>query len=347
VTRQHIPTRRGACASGGGLRLATLLAPLLLFLGAVPASSGGLAERAAPGRAEGRVPLLSDAEAWKRLPRAEKGAGQRLPAWARALAPTLPHTAAAMLELDYRHRALSPLPPKLRAKVRWVAAHALGCAYSEAHAAADLLRGGGTPADLRALKGNLAGLPEAEQLALAFARKLTLTPHAATDEEVARLVRHYGEKRVVALVLLLAYASFQDRLLLGLDLPVEQGGPLRPLEVRFAPTPLGASLAAPRQQPPARPAPPPRPAVDHDWGSLDFLTLHSEIEKQRSRRPRIRLPRTEPGTIYWGLVCRTYQPELAAAWAVCRRNFGAEANQDPVFEASVFWVVSRARQSFY
>jgi alkylhydroperoxidase family enzyme len=324
-----------------------LLAPLLLFLWAVPAAPGGRADRAAPGRAEERAPLLSDAGAWKRLPRAEKGAGKRLPAWARALAPTLPHTAAAMLELDYRHRALSPLPPKLRAKVRWVAAHALGCAYSEACAAADFLRDGGTPAELSALKGDHAGLPEPERLALAFAHKLTLTPHAATDEEVARLVRHYGEKRVVALVLLLAHAGFQDRLLLGLDLAAEPGDPLPPLEVRFAPVPLGTSLARPRREPPVRPAPPAAPAVDRDWGRLDLFTLHHEIDKQRARRPRIRLPRTEPGAIHWGLVCRTYQPELAAAWAVCRRNFGAEANQDPVFEASVFWVLTRARQSFY
>ena len=60
----------------------------------------------------------------------------------------------------------------------------------------------------------------------------------------------------------------------------------------------------------------------------------------------IRLP-DEPGAIHWGLVCRTYQPELAAAWAQCRHHFGAEANQDSVFEASVFWVVSGAREWYY
>ncbi len=336
VTRHQIPTRtRGAAPNA---RLALVLAPVLLCLYTAPAGAQDV---------PARPPILSDAEAWKRLPHAEKGAGRPLPVWARALAATLPHTAAAMLELDYRQRALGPLDPKLRAKVRWAAARALGCAYGEAYAATDLLRGGGSRDDLRALDGDHARLPEAERLALAFARKLARAPHTATDEEVATLVRRYGEKRVVALVLLVAYASFQDRLLLALDLPVEPGGPLPPLEVAFAPVPVGTSLAAPRTPPPARPAALPTPVTTRAAGGTDLLTLQKEIEKQRTRRPRIRLPRREPGAIRWGLVCRTYQPELAAAWALCRRNFGAEANQDPVFEASVFWVVTQARESFY
>src|SRR5206468_822292 len=36
-----------------------------------------------------RVPVLDDADAWKRLPAAEKGAGQPLPVWARALVTSL------------------------------------------------------------------------------------------------------------------------------------------------------------------------------------------------------------------------------------------------------------------
>jgi alkylhydroperoxidase family enzyme len=337
----RIPTRRRGIPARGP-HLATLLLPLLLVLGLAPASPE------APPRLPSACTVSSaDADVWKQLPRAEKGAGQPLPAWARTLAPTLPHTVAAMLELDYRHRAGGPIEPKLRAKLRWVAAHALGCAYGEAYAAADLVRCGGRPDDLRRLRGDFAGLPEVERAALAFARKMARKPHETTDAEVAQLLRHYGEKQVVAMVLLLAHANFQDRLVLALDLPVEPGGPRRPLDVKFAPIPLGANLAMPRKGMPVRPvATPPRPAAAAGGNGLDFLKLQGEIEKQRTRRGRIRLP-DEPGAIHWGLVCRTYQPELAAAWAACRHHFGAEANQDPVFEASVFWVVSGARESFY
>jgi hypothetical protein len=89
-----------------------------------------------------RVGLLSNEAAWKRLPTAVQGVGQPLPAWARALAASLPRTTAAMLELDCLHRARSPLDGKLRSKLRWVAAHAHRCSYSEAWAAADLRRTG-------------------------------------------------------------------------------------------------------------------------------------------------------------------------------------------------------------
>src|SRR4051812_30176715 len=58
-------------------------------------------------KTEGRFPALPNDEAWKRLPAAEKGGGKPLPAWARTLADALPRTTAAMLELDYLHRAAS------------------------------------------------------------------------------------------------------------------------------------------------------------------------------------------------------------------------------------------------
>jgi len=184
------PTRRA--------RPAPLLAPLLALLG-LPAGSAAVTPPATDaGRGQGRTPTLSHEEAWKKLPRAEQGAGQPLPAWARALAATMPHTTAAMLELDFQHRARSPLEAKLRARMRWTAAHALGCAYSQAHAAADLLRAGARLDDIRALAGDCARLPERDRTALAFAHKMAVEPYAVTDEEVARLVRLHGEKQAPA-----------------------------------------------------------------------------------------------------------------------------------------------------
>lgn len=290
-------------------------------------------------------PLLTDVEAWKKLPRAAKGSEQPLPTWARALAPTLPHTTAAMLELDYRHRALGPLEPKLRARVRWVAARALQSVHGEAIAAADLRRAGGSAADLRVLAGNRAGLPEAERLALTFAEKLAARPHAVTDAEVARLVRYYGECQVVGLALHVAYAGFQDRLLRALELPaVADGSP--PIDVRFPPPPLGTRLARPRKGP-ARTVSAPRARPNEAWRQLDLAALDRQMRRQQQSRPRVRLPEGSAGANRWGLVCRTYQPELAAGWTVCRDRFGAEANQEAIFEACVFWVVARAQESFY
>src|SRR5271154_5834068 len=85
---------------------------------------------------------LSDEDAWKRLPKPEHGGGQPLPSWARMLATELPRSTAAFLQLDYAQRTKSPVDPKLRAAMRWVAAHANHCAYAEAYAIADARRAG-------------------------------------------------------------------------------------------------------------------------------------------------------------------------------------------------------------
>ncbi|HZW35016.1 MAG TPA: carboxymuconolactone decarboxylase family protein, partial [Isosphaeraceae bacterium] len=96
---------------------------------------------ARPEQERAHVPLLSDQECWKRLPAANGGTSP-LPSWARALAGSMPRTTAALLRVDYVHRARNPLDPKLRARMRWVAAHANRCAYAEEYAVADGRRAG-------------------------------------------------------------------------------------------------------------------------------------------------------------------------------------------------------------
>ena len=116
----------------------------LLLMGAGPAPAVVKADP--PGAGAGGAAVLgfaplSDEESWKRLP-VEIRTGEPLPSWAKVLAGPTPHLAAALLHLDFVHRAHSPLDPKLRAEMRWVAAHANHCAYAEAYALADARRVG-------------------------------------------------------------------------------------------------------------------------------------------------------------------------------------------------------------
>jgi alkylhydroperoxidase family enzyme len=309
-----------------------------------------------------RVPLLSDMEAWKRLPAVESGGGQRLPSWARALAQSMPRTTAAMLDLDRIQRTRSPLGPLLRGKMRWVAAQANHCEYSMAHAEADLRRAGLDEAGLRSLKGNHADLPEPERATLDFAYKMTVNAAEVTDAEVAHLIARYGEHKVVAMVLLLAYANFQDRLLLALGVPIEAGGPLPPPQVRFNPKADPPSVPS-RERPKERPVPKEPERIDDPfWLSMEFGDLQERLTEQRSKSSRIRVPTWEealralppeiprpekPIRIRWSLVTMGYQPELAAAWSACTRAFREEAKQDRVFEESQFWVVTRTIHCFY
>jgi alkylhydroperoxidase family enzyme len=317
------------------------------------------------------VPVLSDAGAWEKMPPVEEGGGQRLPIWIRALAVSLPQTAAAMLDLDHAQRVESPLPPRLRAKLRWIAADANRCEYGRAYARFDYVQAGGKAEDIDNLPRRLDRLPEAERLALQLVRQLAEAAYTVTDTQVARLVELYGEKQVVAIVLVAAYANFQDRLLLALGVSVEPGGPLPPLKVRFRkPPPPDKSAEAKAEKPkrkvspPAKDPPPiPEKIDDPEWTALPLDSLRERLDHQIARRQaRVRVPSWEtvrdalpdsvpkpdkPIRIKWSLLAYGYQPRLTAAWLGGLRAFQKESDLDPVFHESMFWVVTRSLLCFY
>ena len=191
---------------------------------------------------------------------------------------------------------------------------------------------------------------------------MTLDASEVTDEEVTRLIGWYGEAKVVAMVLLLAHANFQDRLILALGTPIESGGPLPPLDVRFDPKADPPAVPL-RKRPEGRPIPEEPARIDDPfWLSMEFDDLQGRMTEQRARPSRIRVPSWEevlrvmppgmprpekPIRIRWSLVVMGYQPELAAAWSATTRAFREESKQDRVFEESLFWIVTRTIHCFY
>lgn len=323
-----------------------------------------------PGNTGPFVLLADNDEAWERLPDCEQGRGDPLPGWARALAPSLPYTTAAVLELDGIYRTSSEFDPLLRARMRYVAARAIGSEYGVAYAEADLRRAGGTDDDLAVLPDDSSKLSAPERSALTFARKMTVAAHSVTDEEVAGLIAHFGEKQVVAMVLQLAYANFLDRLVLALGVGVEEGGPLPARTFGFsALSEAGDIPNAVRPVDPANAADEPRrllPDLEsvfgRDWKSQRYGELQQQLDQQRTRAGRVSVPDWEavrdqlpPGMyppdremkIKWSLVVLGHQPVLGAAWLRCLRVFGREAGFDRVLGESMFWIVTRSLQCFY
>lgn len=336
----------------------------LIMLLQQPAAEGKTDEnrtRAAAPRREGPLRMLSNEDAWKRLPAVIEGGHPTLPNWALATANDLPRTTAAMIDLDRIHRTRSPLGPLLRGKMRWAASDANLCDYSRITAEADLRRAGMKDDAIADLKKGPDGWPEADRAAMMFARRMTLDAGAVTDDEVKKIKDAYGDEKLVAMVQLLAAANFQDRLLLSLHTPIEEGGPLPPLAVTFDKTSIPP--VPPRDDPSRRKGPDvPTKVDDPEWTAEVFDDLQDNLTAQRSTPGRIRVPTYEemlaklpegalrpksPTRIKWSLVCMGYQPELAMAWSACTNAFREEAKQDRVFEESQFWVVTRTIHCFY
>ena len=214
----------------------------------------------------------------------------------------MPRTTASLLRVDYVHRAQNPLDPKLRAEMRFVAAHANHCPYAEEYALADGRRAGLDEKAIDALRrGDYSGNLPAEKNAIEFARKMTVSSASITDQEFAALVKQYDEKSVAAMVLTMAYANFQDRVLLCLGSPLEADGPLPPLDVVFA---SGALVSLPSAITPRKPSSTSSSAAaqtsagdvvqdDPEWSSVSFEELQQRLERQRQRSTRVRVPEWE------------------------------------------------------
>jgi alkylhydroperoxidase family enzyme len=310
-----------------------------------------------------RVPALSHEAAWKRLPMSSKGGGRPLPIWARQLAGELPRTTAAFLQLDLAHRAHSPIDAELRAAMRWISAHSNRCAYAEATALGDARRSGVTAEKLTGLgQAGYPGWSSSEQAALEFARKMSADSDSVTDAEFAVLVKHFGEHQAASMVLLMAYSNFQDRLLLCLRTPLEEGGPQPPVELTFPPEAFVFATTPPpvlKKTPAAGVKTVGKDVVDDDseWKRVSYDLLQERLEAQRRKPTRLRIPSwdevavklpeglmSRPSDIIWYRIVFGYAPELAVPFELVMRTAGAEGSSkwDRIFGQGLFWVTTKS-----
>ena len=212
--------------------------------------------------------------------------------------------------------------------------------------------------------------PDPERKALVFARKMMTAAYTVTDEEFADLLAIHGEKPMVAMVLMLAHASFHDRMILSLGLGADTTSPLAPVAVHFSREEEAREhLVVPVRELPGKQPLVQKRSPDADWLSFDRGMLQKCMAEQKERKSRIRIPTPEEYAsasasvpqsqqasqqgaqrttkVLWNIVTSGYQPQLAAGWSEVTRAFRAEANQDSQFSNSVFWVVTRSLQCFY
>src|SRR5262249_9628496 len=170
----------------------------------------------------------------------------------------------------------------------------------------------------------------------------------------------FGAEKLVAMVHTVAYANFQDRIIMALGVAVEPNGPLPPPDLRLDPEK--------RTKVPT----PPRPPWDHvilvqssaeivpplDWHDLAPADLGKCVDRQKERKPRVPLPGSErladlapaekdsASRIVWTRVGMGYQPQMTRTWFDCMRTYQKESQLDEVFDNAVFWVITRTSDCF-
>ncbi len=304
-----------------------------------------------------RFPATDKATAWQRIPQERPP----LPCWARILVEPLPKATAALIELDNLHRAKNPVGPVLAGKLRWAVADAIGCEYSRKCAEADLRRAGVSDDELLLSTAAWKTLPEADRAVVEFARQLTLAGHEVSDNQVAALIGQLGTEQLVGIVHTVAFANFENRLFLALDVELEADGPLPPVELKIDPGQQGEVAVPPRRawEEVLSMATNSDSTARVDWSQQDFSALEKALNRQQNRSPRIALPEVSrldslpPDTrertkkIIWSNVSVGYQPQLTGGWFRLMQVFRDEAMLDRVFANSVFWVVTRSNECFY
>lgn len=316
---------------------------------------------------------LSNDECWQKLPKALEGSGEVLPVWARQLARELPNTTAAFLELDRAHRTLGPVDRKLRAAMRYTAAKANGSSYGMSVALLDAKNAGASEALRDSLaNGTYEGWSKEEQEAIQFAKEMSLDSESISDAKFESLVKSFGDRQAACMVLHMAYANFQDRLLQCLGVQESSEAPLPASLAKFDPKSLVIETTPPKQAGPSNQSAVAATIPDKDstlegskpneitW--LPYSKLQDRLAQQRARETRLRVPEwsefadrlpagmmDKPSKIVWYKIAFGYADELAVPFEIYLRTAGSEIskNWDRVFGNSIFWMVTDAMKCSY
>jgi AhpD family alkylhydroperoxidase len=167
------------------------------------------------------IAAASAAAASARTPEAQRGGlGLGLANSQRAML-RVPALAAAWRAVTAAAREGEVVGRDIKLQVSFAVSMANGCRYCTLHQVLGLRRLGVEPAKLVSMKKDDSALTRRELVAVTFARKLTEAPASVTDADFAALVREFGERGALEVVLQTCTFAFMNRFTDGLRLPSE------------------------------------------------------------------------------------------------------------------------------
>ncbi len=175
-----------------------------------------------------RIALISDSEmagtqkimeAAKTPQTPQQGLGLGIANSQRAML-RVPDLAAAWREFGAQRQSWS-IDRAIQLQISFAVSMANGCRYCTLHQILGLRRLGVDPAKLLSMKKDDSSLTKREATAVLFARKLTETPAAVTDDDFAKVRAEFGEQGALEVVLQIGSFAFMNRFTDNLGLPSE------------------------------------------------------------------------------------------------------------------------------
>jgi len=162
------------------------------------------------------IPSLESARQTLTPPLTEQGVAS----WMRVLS-LFPKTGTAQVAALQSIRDEGQLPKELKAKLAAVSARNNRAWASLGWARRRMQSCGIDAAQFESIESVSAELPLKEQVALSFARKLTIQPKGIGDRDLLRLRAHFDDRETAEIVYVVCAANFFDRFTEALNLPLD------------------------------------------------------------------------------------------------------------------------------
>ena len=236
-----------------------------------------------------------------------------------------------------------------KTRLFWIVSRTNDCQYCLGHQELKLKRAGMTDDQIASLDCKWSAFPADEQVAMLVTRKLTLTPHLVTDEDLSLLKKHYTDAQIVDVIQTVAGYNSTNRWTASTGIPQDRSfGGDEPSQLDTPTSPEFATIetkVAPLDYKP-------RSA----WESR--TEVEAAISACRGRSPLVKLPTLDvarqalaadtPG-ITPPVWCQAmaYNPQTALRTWKHRQAVSRDGKLNPNLKALIAWVTARENRAWY
>lgn len=236
-----------------------------------------------------------------------------------------------------------------KTRLFWIVSRTNDCQYCLGHQELKLRRAGMTEDQIASLDSRWSEFPAAEQAAMAFTRKLTLTPHLVTPADVAALKAHYSDEQIVDVLQTICGNNSTNRWTASTGIPQDRSfGGDEPSQLD---TPTSEAFTSVE----TKVAPidyVPRPA----WESRS--EAEAAMAACRGRTPTVKLPTADagqaaiaadtPGVLppNWVRASAYSAPSALRLWKH-RQALARDGRLDANLKALIGWVCAREDRAWY